>query len=122
MQKFKNCFANTTEGYEYDIIVDDVKVARAKRLTARDRAEIYEKSLMRGDDGKLTNQLNPMKYQFYTALYSLISWEFEEPLNEENLNRLSSTPDGGKLYLEIVVKITESEDEIGKRMLDNEKN
>ncbi len=108
--RFKDCFADTSDMFEYDILFEEKVVARAKVLTARDRAKIFHKS---------SHELDQM---FYYLFHSLVSWELGVPITEQNLENLTRTPDGNKLFTEMAMQVLEKEKELAGVIEDNEKN
>lgn len=114
-EKFKNCFANKPKP-EFDIVYEGDIIAKAKPMTARMRAQVYDRAVT--TDG----EVSPFLLQFYTVLHSLISWELDEEINADNLDMLTQSKDGMDIYVEMHKQITENDRAISALMADNSKN
>ncbi len=115
--RFKGCFT-ATPSLEYDITFDGEVIARGMPLSARTRARIHEKSIMEGTDG----ELSVFKLQFYTVLYSLVSWDAGVPLNETNLDKMTQSEDGMAIYVEMHRQFTMYEERAQRQIMGNSKN
>lgn len=117
MEKFKNCLATVKDAYEYDVEIDGAHFAKCRSLNYKDKLSITAKSQVKVDGDE---KFALTSYAFQTVLASLVAWEIDAPITEENLGKFwDNYPE---YYAQLQTAVLDRVSKMESLAQDNEKN
>ena len=119
MSMFRNCFTSEKPNFRYDILDENGElIAKAHLLTAGDRAYIQSKGMsITMQNGEMVPQIALEPTTTATLLRALEWWDCDKPINEANVNDLTSDM---RQYL--LDAINKQENHVNEMAEDAEKN